>query len=100
MQDCDGQEKEHLRESQSTRINGRCLGRATVKAITNLNMKEMLTSLGTDESSSDSSMDVPGSSTYPDTVKNPSDTNDNAVATDNNEADVFVSIIWPTNDFP
>jgi hypothetical protein len=105
VQDCDRQEKEYLKESQSTVIHDVCLGSVITKARRNLNMKEMLRSVGRDERSSDSSIDVPGSSThpvihFPDTVKDPSDTNDNEAATDNNEADIFVSIIRLTNDCP
>lgn len=105
VQDCakvsnseDKREQEYLKESQSTVIQKSCLGRVIIKAITDLNIKEMLTSEGTDESSNDSSKDGPGSSTYPvihfpDTVKSSSDPNDNEAAEDNIEADIFVSIM-------
>jgi hypothetical protein len=110
VQDCakasnseDKREQEYLKESQSTVIRESCLGRVIIKPITDLNIKEMLTSEGTDESSNDSTMHGPGAGTspvihFPDTVKNSSDPNDNEAAKDNIEADIFVSIIWPTND--
>jgi hypothetical protein len=112
VQDCakvsnseDKQEQEYLKKSQSTVIQESSRGRVIIKAIPDLDIKEMLTSEGTDESSNESSIDGPGSSTYPvihfpDTVKNSSDPNDNEAAKDNIEAGIFVSIIWPTNDHP
>jgi hypothetical protein len=99
------QEQEYLKEPQSTVIQQSSFGRLINKAITDLNINEMLTSMDTDESSNDSSTDCPDSSSYPvihcpDTVKNSSDPKDNEATKDKIEANVFVSIIWPTNDCP
>ncbi|PNF16198.1 hypothetical protein B7P43_G17973 [Cryptotermes secundus] len=85
--------QEYLKESQSGAIQERYIGRV-IKARTDLNVKEMLTSGDTDENSSDSSREGAGSSTYPvihipDTVKNSVDPNDNEAAKDNVEADIF-----------
>jgi hypothetical protein len=109
VQDCakalnseDKREREYLKESQLTLIQERHFGRVIIKPIADLNNKDILTSVGTDESSKDSSIDGEGSSTsgihFPDTVKNSSDPNDNEAAKDNIEADILVSIICPTND--
>lgn len=103
VQDCaeasiseDGGEQEYLKEPQPTVIQERYIGRV-IKARTDLNVKEMLTSEGTDENNSDSSREGSGSSTYPvihfpDTVTNSLDPNDNEAAMENIEADIFVSI--------
>jgi hypothetical protein len=112
VQDCakvlnseDKREQEYLKESQSTVIQESRFGRVIIKPITDLNIKEILTSVVTDENSNDSSIDGQGSSTspgvhFPDTVKNSSDPNDNEAAKENIEADILVSIICPTNDCP
>lgn len=103
VQDCakasiseDKGEQEYLKESQSTVMQERYIGRV-LKARTDLNFKEMLISEGTDENRSDSSREGAGSSTYPvihfpDTVTNSVDPNDNEAAKDNIEADILVSI--------
>lgn len=101
VQDCakalnseDKREKEYLKESQSTVIKESRFGRVIIKRTTDLNIKEMLTSVGTDKSSIDSSIVEQGSNTspgihFPDTVKNSSDANDNEAAKENIEADIF-----------
>jgi hypothetical protein len=83
----DRHKQKYLKESKITVIQDSHLGRVITNVVTNLKGKEMPQSVGAYKTGGDSPMDASGSSSN--LIVHFSDTDD---------ADMFVSIIWLTND--